>query len=597
MTNSGRLHGTTLLHTAIKGVRSNSPTFRTVNFRQGLNIVLAERTKESTKKDSRNGLGKSTLIEIIHFCLGAGTQKGKGLIVPSLNGWSFSLDMRVLDQPISVTRFVDDPTKFYIDADTTGWPIQPTPDKSRQYYYNAKEWTALLGALMFGLPAKGYDKKYQPSFRSLISYFIRRGRDAFSTPFEHYRKQHEWDKQVNNAFLLGLAWEDASDWQLLREKKTLLDDLKRAAQAGIMGDVMQDSLGELQATKVRLESIVRHGETNLAGFRVHPQYRQIEERANQLTAMIHKAANSNISDRQMLDYYQASMDEMPESTADEVITLYEEAGVALPGSTRRQLTEVQEFHHRILENRKRFLSAEIERLKRAIGDRESTVREWSEERAGILGVLKTHRALDEYTQLQQLHLKTVNELHNIDNRIDNLRRFEEGKSSLRIEEELLKKRARNDLDDRQAQRDRAIAIFNGNSEALYEAPGNLVIDLKSTGFNFDVEIKRSGSQGIECMKVFCYDLMLAELWSQREPSPGFLIHDSTIFDGVDERQRALALELAAKKSVEHGFQYICTLNSDMIPWKEFTPGFDLNSYVQLTLTDATESGSLLGIRF
>jgi uncharacterized protein YydD (DUF2326 family) len=505
--------------------------------------------------------------------------------------------MRLRDQPISVTRFVDEPTRFYIDADTSSWPIQPTPDKSGQYCYTAKEWTALLGALLFGLPTKSYDKKYHPSFRSLISYFIRRGRDAFSTPFEHFRKQHEWDKQVSNSFLLGLAWEDASDWQVLREKKSLLDDLKRASHAGIIGDVMQESLGELQATKVRLESIVQHGETDMATFRVHPQYRQIEDRANQLTAMIHKATNSNVSDRQMLGYYQASMDDIPESMADEVITLYEEAGVALPGSTRRQLTEVQEFHHRILENRKRFLSSEIERLKREIGDREATIREWSDERAGILGILKTHRALDEYTQLQQLHLKSVNELHSIDNRIDNLRRFEEGKSSLRIEEELLRKRARNDLDDRQAKRDRAIAIFNGNSEALYEAPGNLVIDLKSTGFNFDVEIKRSGSQGIECMKVFCYDLMLAEMWSHQEPSPGFLIHDSTIFDGVDERQRALALELAAKKSVEHGFQYICTLNSDMIPWKEFTTGFNLKTYVRLTLTDANESDSLLGIRF
>jgi len=47
---------------------------------------------------------------------------------------------------------------------------------------------------------------------------------------------------------------------------------------------------------------------------------------------------------------------------------------------------------------------------------------------------------------------------------------------------------------------------------------------------------------------FCYDLMLARLWPARPATPGFLIHDSTIFDGVDERQRALALDLAANES-------------------------------------------------
>jgi uncharacterized protein YydD (DUF2326 family) len=55
----------------IKKLSANQPSFKTVEFSAGFNVVLADRTQESTKRDSRNGLGKSTLIEIIHFCLGA----------------------------------------------------------------------------------------------------------------------------------------------------------------------------------------------------------------------------------------------------------------------------------------------------------------------------------------------------------------------------------------------------------------------------------------------------------------------------------------------------------------------------------------------
>mgnify|MGYP006310457889 CR=1 FL=1 len=61
----------------IYSVKSDKPSFRTIEFQPGFNVVLAERTKESTIKDSRNGLGKSTLIEIIHFCLGG--NKGETL--------------------------------------------------------------------------------------------------------------------------------------------------------------------------------------------------------------------------------------------------------------------------------------------------------------------------------------------------------------------------------------------------------------------------------------------------------------------------------------------------------------------------------------
>jgi uncharacterized protein YydD (DUF2326 family) len=86
-------------------------------------------------------------------------------------------------------------------------------------------------------------------------------------------------------------------------------------------------------------------------------------------------------------------------------------------------------------------------------------------------------------------------------------------------------------------------------------------------------------------------------WADRSPSPKFLIHDSTIFDGVDERQRALALQMAAEESEEYGFQYICTLNSDYIPRNEFPADFDLRSAVKLELTDRDSSGSLLGVSF
>ncbi len=75
------------------------------------------------------------------------------------------------------------------------------------------------------------------------------------------------------------------------------------------------------------------------------------------------------------------------------------------------------------------------------------------------------------------------------------------------------------------------------------------------------------------MKVFCYDLTLIQLRASYADMPGFLIHDSTIFDGVDERQIAKALELAASEAQSRGFQYICTLNSDIVPFNDFSEKF------------------------
>jgi uncharacterized protein YydD (DUF2326 family) len=158
-------------------------------------------------------------------------------------------------------------------------------------------------------------------------------------------------------------------------------------------------------------------------------------------------------------------------------------------------------------------------------------------------------------------------------------------------------RARTRYDELRAQRDKAIALFNGNTEALYESPGRLIIDVNEKGFDFDVSIDRSGSHGVSNMKIFCFDLMLMQLWADRGGGPGVLIHDSALFDGVDERQTAAALELACKESERLGFQYICTLNSDDLPKNELGSDSSVLGRIAIALNDRDPSGTLLGIAF
>lgn len=578
----------------IKKLSANHTSFKTIEFHAGFNVVWADRTKESTKRDSRNGLGKSTLIEIIHFCLGAKATKGKGLLVEALQGWEFTLDMELEGKPISIRRCVDDPSSFFVEGNTAHWAVKPKK-KNGEFVYGLKEWNGLLGSLFYGLPTES-DAKYKPTFRSLIFYSIRRGKDAFTTPFEHHRKQVEWDKQINNAFLLGLAWDDASELQLLKDRKKGLDGLKKAAKTGVVKGFI-GSLGELEARRVRLQKKADHDAANLASFKVHPQYAEIRTEANQLTDEIHEAANKSSMDQRMLSLYEKSLAEEAVPVPNAIEKLYADAGVSLPGVTLRRIEEVQAFHHDIIKNRRGYLASEVSRLKREVLAREQTIRVKSDMRASVMAVLQSHGALEEYTLLQKRYLEMVNELNSISMTIDNLKSCETGLSQLKIDHEVLQQKARDDYEERHEIWEKAIELFNNYSERLYSVPGRLVIDVSPTGFRFDVEIERSGSTGISNMKVFCYDMTLAAMWAPKMPSPKLLLHDSVIFDGVDERQRALALEIAAKESEIHGFQYICTLNSDDAPWNEFSEGFNLRDFIRARLTDEDWSGGLLGVRF
>lgn len=57
------------------------------------------------------------------------------------------------------------------------------------------------------------------------------------------------------------------------------------------------------------------------------------------------------------------------------------------------------------------------------------------------------------------------------------------------------------------------------------------------------------------------------------------------------------MQLASDEAGKESFQYICMLNSDTVPRGDFDPGFDFDSRVAATFTDARGDGGLLGVRF
>ena len=580
----------------IRSVRANKRGFHTATFQPGVNFVLADRSKTAGEKDTTNALGKSALIEIIDFCLGNNTYPNKGLRIEALEGWAFTLEFTIADRDVAVTRATDEPGFFEIEGPTNHWPIKPSLNKEGLSGLDAKKWRAVLGWALFGISDLASDTGYKPSTRSLLSYFVRNQAAAYNTPFKYFDNQKTWDIQVHNAFLLGLNWEKAAIWQQLKDQKNALDALKQAIKTGAVDGELA-SLGELEAERLRLSNqLVREREA-LSNFQVLPQYREIEAQANGLTSEIHEKINANIIDKRRLDKYLDSLvgEDAPRDTRLEA--LYAEAGITLPGAVVRTLTDARRFNAKIISNRRGFIADEVANLESAIAERETQVATLTSQRADYLNILAGQGALEELTQLQDLHAATRLKVDELTNRMTQLRQMTTKADTIKIETVELKRSTTLDYEERREVWSKALSLFSEFSDSLYKSPGRLVIDIGDTGYKFDVEIAGSPSEGISKMKIFCYDLTLISFARERGLGIDFLIHDSSIFDGVDPRQRAHAIELAAAMATKYGFQYICSLNTDMVPSKDFSADFDFDSMVRVRLTDTDPSGSLLGFRY
>jgi uncharacterized protein YydD (DUF2326 family) len=578
---------------------ANDDGFHSVEFRAGFNLIVAERTHGSTAKATRNGAGKSTVIELLHFCLGRKGGKGDVPVLEDLAGWEFRLEVELFGAVVSLTRAVDDPKRIAVVGDADRWPIPPTWDEREALFFiSATELTAVLAHELFGLGSEDAAEKYSPKLGSLLGYFSRRGNAGYSEPFKHNPNQQEWDKQVNVSFLLGLHWQDASAWQILKDEKKQLDQLEKAASSGMLKE-MFGSEGGLETERVRLTGEIEQQQARLAAFRVHEDYRSIEIDANAMTEELHRLANASFSDRQAIELYTASSDDETAGgvTSEQITAVYEEAGLLFPQAVSQQLEDVAAFHDAVISNRREYLASEVARLETRLQARERRIAELDTKRAERVAVLQTHGALEEFQALQKLFGDQQAELADIEGRIRRLRDIAEAKRRYKENLRLLEAGAATRYEELRDQRDQAIRFFNEDTQALYETPGRLVIDLTATGFRFSVDIEKTRSTGVEHMKIFCFDLTLMQLWGQKTPSPGFLIHDSLLYDGVDERQKALALDLAAREAERLGWQYICFFNTDELPLALLSEGSPARTEPILALSDASEAGMLLGKRF
>ena len=580
-------------------ISSDLPSFKTLEFRDGLNILLAEKSQGASDRQSRNGAGKTCVVDLIHFLLGSSAGPKSIFRSDALRPSSFSVLMDLGGEKIEISRSGAKPSRVLVD----GLPqkretLQQMFNETSRSDLSNDEWKQYLGAALFGLPSEETHEFSLPSCRSLLSMFARRQEaGGFQSPTKHFMQQPVADVQKTLSYLMGLDWTIAERFRQLKDEAKKAADLRRAMDSGEFGRQF-GSMAELHAELISTEARNERLRKKIDQYRVIPEYTELEREASQLTTEIASLNTSNITDRELSEELETSFqaEEMP--AFRDLARLYEEVGVVLPDLAVRRLGDVETFHSRIVENRRSHLESEIEAARTRIQDRKRRIADLDGRRSRIMTTLQAGGALEHFTRLQQDLSRRESECQELRNKLEMGEQLEQTKTRLQMERSALLTKLRDDLHERKQIVQNAVLIFEELSQALYEQEGRLIIDPTPTGLKFEAKIAAERSKGITNMQIFCFDFMLAELGAQRGCWPGFIVHDSHLFDGVDERQIARAFQTGAQRASQHGFQYIVTMNSDALPNDGFDTSFNIDDHIMdVKLSDTTETGGLFGIPF
>lgn len=587
----------------IHRIHSDLDSFRELRLRPGLNLVVADKSEKSTSKQTRNGAGKTSLVQLIHFLLGETTDGSSIFRTEELEPWSFGLDFALGETNVQVKRSGTTEGEFLVTyADSSSESPRDAPGTaSVESTISNDDWNSMLGEKMFRLPGSGADvtQRCAPTFRSLFPYFARRqDSGGYVSHVSHSSHQLPWNQQVAISYLLGLDWSLSQRFGNLRDQEKTIKSRRISAGRGALPGV-RASAGSLRSQAAVAEAKAHHLKRQLDSFNVVPEYQAIEREASDLTQAMNRCANENTADLQLLDQLQDSLEvERPPEFSD-LKALYGEVNVLLPDQIARRFEEALEFHRVIVENRKAHLRSEIQSIEQRLEERNKAKAAMGERRARLMGILDRGGALEQYALLQEEYSRLQSDTETLKRQLLATERLERERTNAEIERRQLQERLRQDFRDRRNVLDEAIVLFEELSESLYARgrTGNLTIDATANGPTFNVQIDARRSRGIKNMQIFCFDMMLAAIASRRGLFPGFLVHDSHLFDGVDERQVAKALQIGRAYAERCEFQYLVTMNSDALPQDGFDPGFDIRDYILPVKLDDTPAGGLFGVRF
>ncbi|OWL95185.1 hypothetical protein CBQ26_13435 [Deinococcus indicus] len=576
-------------------ITSTLPTYKSMKFKPGLNIVLAEQHSKATNQDTRNGVGKSSLLEIIHFLLGANVGPGSLFRSAELEKVKFSGKFAFTGQVWQVTRDTEAPKVISLlrpifIPEEDGMLISTG---GRYTDRSLKDWTDLLTKEVFKIDCSK-KIKHCLSSRILYGYLIRRQADgAFREFSESMAKQSKLPQQAAMLYFLGLDWTIARDWMILSEKLKTVSSFESMAKNADLKDVFPKE-DELRSQTIIEQRRLRQMRQSIESFQLLPEYRELEREADEITRRLRAIADEHSQDAIRLENLNQSLQsEAVAGESDNLHNFITQVQSLFKEDVLERLSKVKEFHESVLRNRQEYLRQEIGQIQQRASAREAEQRVLASRQAEVLGVLKASGGLDQYNKLNREMAKQEGKVEYLTTQLKKAQEIALIKIECDEERARLAHRLLINYTEQSEDIMNAVSLYQEISNQLYEQSGVLVVGQTENGP--DINIKKSGqrSKGIKNMQIFTFDLTVAVLMAIRGEGPKCLVHDSHIFDGVDPRQVKTALVVAKSLCNEYGIQYIVCLNSDQLE--------DQESYqqeiVQPILYDHVDDGGLFGFRF
>lgn len=561
---------------------ANKSSFHPIIFKDGLNIIVGQQAASSVGNDGNtyNGVGKSLVLHLIHFCLGSNKID---TFTEKLQGWEFTLTFSINGENYSCRRSTAEQGKIYLNGEE----------------FSPRKLNAQIIDLCFD--EKSITKNM--TFNTLFSRFVRRFRSCYIEYDKYVPKESDYSKLLNNAYLLGLDIELMIKKKELRDKQTTADKTEKAIKKDVV--FKQYYLGESDAEidKDDLDYKIKELKKEIAAFKISSNYHEIEKEADEKSYRKKMLENRRVIINSNIKNIEKSLNHPVDITDNNIYKIYEIANIEIPTMVKKSIDEVLDFHKSMIVNRTKRLSKELINFQKQLKEIDREIAVLGTKMDDLLRFLDSHGALEEYSSLTSQLSEFQNEASRIEEYQKILKSYKD--IQLEIKEEYIEQDKSMNLYllSEQDYISKLKETFQLYAKKFYPKKRSGLVVRNNSGENtirceIEARIEDDSSDGVNEVRLFCFDLLilLCKVSEMR-----FMMHDSRLFANMDPRQRESLFRIINDVCTENGLQYICTINEDAL--FSFKNLFDDAEYkkiildnVRLELKDDCPESKLLGIQ-
>lgn len=581
----------------------NDSRFHNVNFNSGVNLVLGKVSRKyDLEKDSHN-LGKSTLVDLLDFMLLKEVdqhhifRKFSELFL----GHVFYLEIILPDgRYMTIRRGVVEATKISflttetstVCGDATTWDYENLTFKKAKDYLN--------DCLSFNvLPSWDY--------RKTVTFFLRSQKDYISV-FQLGKylngKHRDWKPFVFE--LLG--YDNRSLIEKYEIDQRIVENQKAIESISEEMSIKEEDYDRVKSLLEIKESERAEMQGNIDTFNFYAEERTINKNlVEEIERNISELNSKEYALSYNLDKTKQSIENIPLFDMEQLKEIYEEVQLYFPEQLVHDYDDLVLFNKKVTQERNQYLREQVVQIETELRQVRMRLKDLNTRRNIALSTLQdrdTFRKFKEYQKRLAVLEGEVNRLKLQLSNIDRVTTLTEKGDKLNQRLQQVSKDVVNCVKN-QTNADTLMLrrLFNDVFRSVFSVSALLYVGSNKASnveFHADVAPDEDATATAEGLgnsykKMLCvsFDIAVLATYSQRSYFH-FVYHDG-VFEGLDNRKKALFLQVVRDYCNRYGIQYIFSTIEDDMP-AELMATFD-KSEICLTLSDQNDTGKLFGFSF